>query len=244
MTTAPELAKIIEGENEPDSAPDAKYIKNAKYIETYIDGIKNSYPVRKSLVLWSFLSLFYICSGLELNIVSTAEGGRGIATPWGIPIIGIEDSTLLYLMLILVGYKSICWVYIFIRLHYALKFDHEYKDHECRNGLWTVFQLFRSELGLRRRKRQLNQKEKEGTVEQEDIHDHWGGQVWLETVKRSLEDDHKKDKAHASSVTASERVTVVCHEPLLGKLEYFLVPIIVPFVLSSSAVIAIIYRLV
>ncbi len=85
-----------------------------RLIREYREGIEGSRLSRKSIILWTFVSILYIRGGLSLKTAGTG-------TVLGVSIEGITEEKLLWLLLILIMYYAIKYVFALLKIHRRLE---------------------------------------------------------------------------------------------------------------------------
>ena len=83
------------------------------------DKIGNARRSSRIVVLWSFISLFYIHGGMRIGTEEAYQKASEAVVVWGIPVIGITERVFLFFLLIVILYFTINFAFVTIRIHLA-----------------------------------------------------------------------------------------------------------------------------
>ena len=178
--------------------------------------IANTRPKPRLIVFWSFVSLFYVYGDISIGNRGNQDNSVNEVVVWGVPFIGIAETTVLSFVFILILYHFLKLMFSIVRVHIlcnslmAFKefislsgYDTGWNEHEERYGnherLVGISLSVRSERGLRVTDPRSTERKDEEYIDNREM--------WLFMMKYRL----------------------------MGFLEYFFAPIVFPIVLAFWA---------
>ena len=168
-------------------------------------------PQSRLAVFWSFVSLFYIYGDISIGIRDNQTDTVSEVVVWGIPFVGITETTFLSIVFIMTLYYSLKSIFSIIRVHILCNSLMAFKEMIS----LASFGIGWKEYGQTYR----NPKAPVGN----SFSGHLEGNPWITERK----DEEYIDKREVWLFMMKFR--------LMGFLEYFFAPIVFPIILSIWA---------
>ena len=188
-----------------DRDPEYHCMKHHKKSVVYV------HPQSRLIILWSFVSLFYIYGDISIGIREDQHNSANEVVVWGIPFVGITETTFIYFIFIMTIYFFMKFIFSIIRMHISCNSWMAFKE---------MISLSDYDVGWKEGEERYKSPEPPVGI---------SFSVHSEGSPRVTE---KKDEEYTDN---REMWLFMMRYRLMGFLEYFFAPIIFPAVLAFWA---------